>query len=110
MALNKATKAPRATTPAAGWTLMNLNGYNGRRNDGEKQLGRSVVCHLPEKMWLAKCWVDGGGLPGSHRGVGWGGDGLGWGEVIPTQRLATLLILRLRVYMNWVGMGWGGVG
>ena len=38
----------------------------------------------------------GGGLPGFHRGVGWGGvgwggDGLGWGGVIPTQRLATLV-------------------
>ena len=58
---------------------------------------------------LATCWVDGGGLPGFHRGVGWGGDGLGWGGVIPTQRLATLVTLRLHE-LDGVGMGWGGVG
>ena len=60
-----------------------------------------------EKGTTCNNWVDGGGLPGFHRGV-W----VGWGGVIPTQRLAMLVDLGLRFYMNsmGLGLGWGGVG
>ena len=89
-----------------------------KRTVKQSELGRNPFCkRKPMKMVTSigsqqqtTTRVDGGGLPRFHRGVGWGGDGLGRGGVIPTQHLATLVTLRLRIFMNWMGWGWGGVG